>query len=173
MATAALRAILVVAAIVLGVFILSKMIPTGTAPPPVTPEAVETTPPAEDGGTGTEGSPPPTRNQQEPRDPSGVEVQVLNGTDVTGLAADTAELLEAQGYQIVTVDDAEGEHDRTTIFFHPKARADAQQLKDSFFPNAALEQSEPGVDVDLTVVLAEDYASEAQQGEATPSPEES
>ena len=171
-ATAALRAVLVVAALALGVFILSKMLPTG-GPGPAAPGegAVQTEePPAEEPAAEETTAPQPGKTAQ-PRDPSKVEVQVLNATGISGLASDTAEILEAQGYKIVTVDDAEGEHDRTTIFYHPKSKADAEVLKQNYFPMAALEESAPDTEVAITVVLSQDYADQQEGGgtEETPS----
>jgi LytR cell envelope-related transcriptional attenuator len=164
LATAALRAVLVVAAVVLGVFVLSKAFPSGDqGTVPVTPDETATsptptTPPAdgEQGGGGGGGQP-------ETHDPADIRVQVLNDTDVSGLAADTAALLEEEGYQVPTVDDYQGDVERTTIFFRPPFRADAEALRDSMFPTAQLEEADPDLrGVDLTVVLAEDYV-EAQE----------
>jgi hypothetical protein len=161
LATAALRAVLVLAAVVLGVFVLSKAFPTGgEASVPVTPDEMATTPapttpPADGEETGGGGG---GGGQLETHDPADIRVQVLNDTDVSGLAADTAALLEDEGYQVPTVDDYQGSVEQTTIFFRPPFRLDAQALRDSTFTTAQLEEADPDLrGVDLTVVLAEDY----------------
>ena len=159
LATAALRAVLVVAAVVLGVFVLSKAFPSGDeAAVPVTPEQTATTPapttPPADGEQGGGGG----GGQPEAHDPADVRVQVLNDTDVSGLAEDTQGLLEDEGYQVPTIGNYDGSVDRTTIFFRPPFRADAQALRDSVFTTAQLEEADPDLrGVDLTVVLAQDY----------------
>jgi hypothetical protein len=165
LATAALRGLLVVAALALGFFVLSKAFPTGETAPTGTPgEQPTLTTPAT--------SPPvtesPTREAPEPLDPSEIKVQVLNGTEVSGLASDTAEILEQAGYDISTVDDAPDAYDTTTIFHVPKRRVDAQVLRDAYFQTAVLEiaTSEEDTKVDITVILGTDYAETA--GEATP-----
>ncbi len=169
LATAALRAALVAAAVILGVFTLSRAFPTSGEPASITESpstpVEETVSPAP-----TEASP----EAAEPRDPARVTLQVLNGTDTTGLAAETAELLEQEGYNIITITDADRPYDTTTLFFHPDAEVDAQFLQQNFFPDAVLERSAPDAEVDVTVILGEDYVA-AQEGEQTtesPSPTE-
>ena len=152
------------AALALGFFVLSKAFPSDEAAPTGTP-----------GGSATTISPPvatsptevPTRDIPEPLDPSEIEVQVLNGTDVAGLAADTAEILEAEGYQIGTISDAPTAYDTTTIFHLRKRRVDAQVLQQAFFPTAILEIAEEDTKVDITVILGADYA-DAGATEETP-----
>jgi LytR cell envelope-related transcriptional attenuator len=169
LATAALRAALVAAAVILGVFVLSRAFPTTSeAPSSITespsPAVEETQSPA----APTEESP----EAAEPRNPSRVTLQVLNGTDTTGLAAETAELLEQEGYNIITITDADRPYETTTLFYHPDAEVDAQFLQQNFFPEAVLERSAPDAEVDVTVILGDDYAA-AQEGEETtesPSP---
>ena len=164
LATAALRGLLVVAALALGFFVLSKAFPTGDGGPVTTPG----------GDTGTISPLPspsiaesPTRKAPEPRDPSQIKVQVLNGTEVAGLAGDAAEILEESGYDIVTVDDAEAPYDTTTVFHVPKRRVDAQLLRDAYYPTAVLEVADPDTKVDITVILGTDF-SESAGTEATP-----
>jgi hypothetical protein len=171
LATAALRGLLVVAALALGFFVLSKAFPTGESAPTGTPGGQPTvTTPAT--------SPPvtesPIREAPEPRDPSEIKVQVLNGTEVSGLASDTADILEEAGYDITTVDDAPDAYEQTTIFHVPKRRVDAQVLRDAYFQTAALEiaTSEEDTRVDITVIIGADYAETAGGEEATPTPTE-
>lgn len=163
LATAALRGLLVVAALALGFFVLSKAFPSGDGAPTGTP-----------GGQPVTFSPPvspspvesPTRQVPEPLDPSDITIQVLNGTEVSGLAADTAELLEAEGYDIQTISDAPSAYTQTTLFHTRKRRADAEVMRQAFFPTAALEIAEEDVKVDITVILGSDYAESAGAGES-------
>ena len=164
MATAALRGLLVVAALALGFFVLSKAFPTGDQAQPVTPvDTPLTSPPVTSPSPAT--SPP--RNVPQPSDPADVSVQVLNGTNVSGLAAETAEILEQAGYDISTIDDAPTSYDVTTIHHRPRARVDAQTLAAQFFPTAVLEVAADDVKVDITVNIGADYAETAAEEEST------
>ena len=170
MATAALRGLLVVAAIALGLLVLSKAFLPGESAPPTTPVDVDTTlttPPTSPATTA-----PPIRTQPSPLDPSEIKLQVLNGTEVSGLASDTAELLEGAGYEIVTIEDAETSYEVTTLFHKPKRKADAELLKLQFFPGAELQVADEDVKVDITVNIGADYAATQEEGEASPTPDD-
>jgi hypothetical protein len=162
LATAALRFVLVVAALALGVFVLSKAFPTdGAATPirpsqPSSPAATETPPPE----VTTEPEAPETHEASE------ISLQVLNGTDVAGLAADAAEVLEADGYDVATVDDAPSKpYAVTEIFFKRAFEGDAGVLRDQYFQGAELQDTAPDAQVSITVILGEDYVA-AQEAEA-------
>jgi hypothetical protein len=164
LATAALRAILVVAALALGIFVLSRAFPSGEEAAPVTPGGPATTaPPAET-------SPPPeqtTPDAPQTHEPSEVSIQVLNGTDVAGLGAETAEVLEAEGYDVPTIEDAQNKpYEVTEIFFKRQFEADAQALRDRFFPGAELQNTAPDAAVSITVILGLDYAQAQGEGES-------
>jgi hypothetical protein len=156
LATAALRFVLVVAALALGVFVLSKAFPTGEEATPIAPSeaaspAAETTPPPE---VTTEPEAPVTH------EPSEIALQVLNGTDVAGLAADAADILETDGYDVRTVDDAPSKpYEVTEIFFKRAFEADAAAMRDQYFPGAELQDTAPDAQVSITVILGEDYAT--------------
>jgi hypothetical protein len=168
LATAALRAVLVVAAVVLGVFVLSKAFPTGgQTSVPVTPEEVPTTPaptsspPTDEGGGGGGGA------GQETHDPADIVVHVLNGTDVSGLAADTQAMLEEEGYRVPTVGDAQDKPvGRTEIAYKRANKADAGVLRDQFFADAQLVVAAPDAEADITVTLGADYAESGEDAEA-------
>lgn len=162
MTTATLRAGLVVAAVVLGVFVLSKAFPTGSddgprAQPPVPTTPTESPEPTE--------SPPDQMPTPEPgRSPEvqGVPIQVQNGTDETGLAAATAEDLQALGYSIESVGNAPRNYDETTLFFQKGSRLEAEHLRDTFFGGQAVLERIAGdqnPDIRLVVVLGFDYAT--------------
>ncbi|HEX2025795.1 MAG TPA: LytR C-terminal domain-containing protein [Actinomycetota bacterium] len=166
MATAALRGVLVVAAVILGVFVLSRAFPTGGDGVSVSPEQAPTTAPPT--------SPPPTGDQgggggggggggqTEVHDPSEFRIQVLNGTDVSGLAAETQAMLEEEGYRVPSVSDAPDKPvERTTITYIREFRADAEALQQQFFPDAQLESAAPDADADITITLGVDYAESA------------
>lgn len=167
LATAALRAGLVVAALVLGVFVLSKAFPSsGGDLPTTTPGGgtVTESPTAAPTETGTEVTESP--RARETHDPSEVELQVLNATDTSGLAEDTANLLEEAGYQIRTFTNADTDPGQTTLFYRRGFRADAKALVEQYFPTGTLEEADPDLPVDISIVLSSDY------GGASPTPEQ-
>lgn len=152
------------AALALGFFVLSKAFPSGDTPPTTTPGEQEETlttsaPPVISSPTGK-----PPRTAPEPKDPSDITLQVLNGTDVSGLASETAERLKAEGYQISTIADAETSYEVTTLFHVPKRKADAELLAEAFFPGAVLEVAEDDIKVDITVNIGADYAATLEEG---------
>lgn len=157
LATAALRFVLVIAALALGVFVLSKAFPSGDEAAPITPTqpaspAAETTPPPE---VTTEPEAPATH------EPGEIALQVLNGTDIGGLAADAAEILETDGYDVQTVDDAQSKpYEITEIFFKRAFEADATILRDQYFAGAELQDTAPDAQISITIILGEDYAAE-------------
>lgn len=168
LATATLRAGLVIAAVVLGVFVLSRAFPTGAdggspqgAPGPTTTTDAEESPPAEadEGGGGGGGG-----GGQQPAEEAnlrGVTVSVQNGTNVTGLAADTAEELRDLGLRIREIGNAARNFEVTTLFFAQGSRPQAEALNQSFFDGQADVQRMPAelsADVQINVVLGQDYA---------------
>lgn len=171
LSTAALRATLVLGAIALGVFVLAKAFPTGAGGvPPIPVETTEeTTPPeGEDGGNGGEngGGGGNGGGATEPPDVSGLEIQVLNGTDVSGLAECTAtQLEEMEGFADVIFGDAQGSnYPRSQISYRNEVKDVAQYLKDTYFKRAELQTAVAGTDVKLSVILGDDYADKPLQG---------
>lgn len=156
--TAALRAALVVAAFVLGIFVLSRAFPTGGEGAPVTP--------SETGAPGGATSPAPEVTTESPaapatHEPGEIMVQILNGTDVQGLAEDTAGVLEDDGYDVQTIGDAQNKpYEISEIFFKRRFEADAQALAETYFPGAELKDTAPDADVSITVILGVDYAEQ-------------
>ena len=160
LATAGLRFVLVIAAVVLGIFVLTRAFPTageqapsGRQQPTVAPSP----------------SPTPTESPVEEESPAeeqvqleGVAVQVQNGSSATGLAAETAESLkERTGVTIGEIGNASRNYETTTIFFQRGFRAEAEELSRVFFDgNAEIARasSDAASDVELIVVLGEDYA---------------
>ena len=171
MATAALRGLLVVAAIALGLLVLSKAFLPGDSVPPTTPVEQDTTLTTAPTSPATTAA-PPIRTQPSPLDPSEIKLQVLNGTEVSGLAGDTAELLEDAGYDIQAIGDAETSYEITTLFHKPKRKADAELLKLQFFPGAELQIADDDVKVDITVNIGADYAAGQEEGAVSGTPTE-
>lgn len=168
LATATLRGILVIAAVVLGVFVLSKAFPTG-GEIPAAPEAAPGSPqPDQQPGASPTASPVP---EQEPSPPvEGVVVEILNGTDVGGLAAETAEMLANRGYttgEDLVGDAASKPEEQTTILFRRRPnRAAAEHLQETVFPTAVLESAprhDENPDIQITVILGTDYAASLEE----------
>jgi LytR cell envelope-related transcriptional attenuator len=165
LSTAILRAALVVAGIVVGVFVLSKAFPTGSAePPPVggggeTTESPTQTPTGGgDGGNGGGGQPQPQGSPQV----QGVQVAVLNGTGIDGLAACTADRrLGSLDYQVNEEDvgDASREYEVTTISYARDFEADAEYIRDELFPDAELQRVGGGAITDISIALGPDAAA--------------
>lgn len=167
LSTAVLRAALVVAGIVVGVFVLSKAFPTGSAePPPVGGDGgTETTPtetPDGDGGGGNGGGGGGQPQADASPQVRGVQVSVLNGTGIDGLAACTADRrLGELGYQVDEADigDASREYEVTTISYARDFEADAEFIGDELFPDAELQRIGGGAITDVSIALGPDAAS--------------
>ncbi|MGH2740034.1 MAG: LytR C-terminal domain-containing protein [Actinomycetota bacterium] len=159
-ATAVLRVGLVIAAVILGVVMLTKAFPTPATdlpdePQTVLPQETESpTSPLQEESPAPEASP----------EVEGVTVQVLNGTAQSGLAAETAELLENEGYRVLAVANAQTSYEVTTLFYQDDSKLEARHLRQTFFGGAVLERATAQLnqDVRVTIVLGQDYAE--QQG---------
>jgi hypothetical protein len=164
LATATLRGILVVAAVVLGIFVLSRAFPTGNTGPDVRPaeEASPTddqTPKGEEtaGGGGTNTPSGKKTNEPCPKAGEFPEMQVLNGTDETGLAAAVAQRLEGDGYRIAVVSNANrSDYERTVVLTKKNAEALGTCLLEDEFPRAQLEGVAPDAEYELSVILGPD-----------------
>jgi LytR cell envelope-related transcriptional attenuator len=162
LATATLRGILVVAAVILGVFVLSRAFPTGetaTVPqgPTVAPETEEPQTPVGTGSPTTQ----PTEADECPDARDVPPVQVLNGTDVTGLAASAAERLTSLGYKVPDAaisNAATSDYETTVVQSTGPQQVAAGCLAQEEFRGADLERAEADADYDITVILGQDYA---------------
>ena len=166
LATSAIRALLVVAAVGLGIFVLARAF-TGPADrqeaepraPRRTPAQVRTPSPTE----AQTASPRPTLSPRV----EGVLIAVFNGTDVDGLAHSVAEDLQREGYvNGQEPADAPTPVQTTTLFYRDRqGRVDARHMRDQFFEGAVLEKLSPDVDVvagiDIAIYLGADYAATA------------
>ena len=172
--TAALRGILVITALVLGVFVLSKAFPTTaevTAPEgggQPTDGGSPSVPATDSPQPSPQGSPDPVE-PQEPDPFEGIVVAVRNGTDVSGLAAETAQFLLRRGVDVPGEDeggvgDAADFYDQTTIFYRPEGKTAAEALVEKWFQTALLQRAPADADpnFDVTIVLGADYAAEQE-----------
>lgn len=166
LSTAILRAGLVVAAIVLGIFVLSKAFPTAeeTGPPvaeeTAAPQETETETQAPEDGDGNQGGGGNQPAEEETPDVSGVEVTVLNGAGITGLAdCVSREIVEQLGFEVAEVGNAESEYETTTIFFTRKLRDEAEYLKAEGLTEAELRPAAQEAFADIVVNLGQDAAS--------------
>lgn len=102
-----------------------------------------------------------------PPDLSGLELQVLNGTDVSNLAGCTADALEAEEtFQGVTTGDSSQPYERSTIFHLRRAGEAADYLQRTYFPKAQLEPAATGAEAPVSIVLGQDYADDPLPGVA-------
>jgi LytR cell envelope-related transcriptional attenuator len=164
LATATLRGVLVVAAVILGVFVLSRAFPTSQTPtvPQGTTAAPETQEPQTPVETGTPTS-PATEAGGECPDPGDVPpIQVLNGTDVTGLAADAAERLVQIGYRVpqAAISNASSaDYDTSVVLAKPAQEEAADCLVQEEFRGADREAATPDAEYEISVILGFDYAN--------------
>lgn len=88
--------------------------------------------PQQSPGTGAGGSADPSNSASGPPDaqptvpPPGVQVSVLNGTDISGLAGRTADKLESAGFEVVEIGNAEIETGRTLVRYDPELQTSAR-----------------------------------------------
>jgi hypothetical protein len=84
-----------------------------------------------------------------------VQLTVLNGAGVPGLAGQVAELLEGRGYQVTEVGNTEERS--TTVIRHPATLRESAELVAEDLPgDVALEES--GEVTNVTVTLGSDAA---------------
>lgn len=164
LATATLRGVLVVAAVILGVFVLSRAFPTSQNPavPEGPTTAPETQTPQTPEETGTPTSPATPAGGECP-DPGDVPpIQVLNGTDVTGLAADAAERLVRMGYKVpqAAISNASSsDYDTSVVLAKPAQEEAADCLAEDEFRGADREVATPDAEYEISVILGFDYAN--------------
>jgi LytR cell envelope-related transcriptional attenuator len=157
MPTSTVRAVILVAAIAVGLVVLTKAFPSAqTAVSPGASPSPSVSSPGKSPKPSTSPSP-----SQSPR-VKGVVVQVLNGSTTTGLANKTSQTLKDAGYTTKIPGNA-GAAATTTVYYGDGEKLDAEHLQEKFFPDAALKPAPSTFppDVDITVVLGEDYATSA------------
>jgi hypothetical protein len=161
LSTSVIRGALVVAAVVLGLFVASRAFPTSDeAPTPPIVETDEEQTPVEEEPPGQGGGGNGQQQPQEPADPAGVKVSVLNGTGITNLAACVAEeVVEPLDYRVTKVDDATSDYEVTTISYRRTLEANARQLRQETFPDAVLQPIGGGAVTDISIALGQDAAT--------------
>ena len=91
-----------------------------------------------------------------------IEVEVLNGYGVSGLAGKFTDYLRSRGYDVVRFTNAQrSDYPRTLVISRgtdfDQARQVAQTL--GVEPNAVENMPDPSLQLDVTVVLGQDYAT--------------
>jgi hypothetical protein len=84
---------------------------------------------------------------------------VLNGSGVTGQAAEAAEALGAAGFDVVGAGDAEAfAGGATVVRFAPGKQAEADLVRRWLVAGAQLQEADSAADVDVEVVTGTDWA---------------
>lgn len=161
MTTSTLRFVIIVALVVGGVFVITRAFSEPVAPGPS--GGVTTSPTASTSPTKPpKGSPSPQI--------VGVVLGVYNGTNVTGLAAETAtKLTDKYGYNVPATDvgDAPTKPVAVTQLFYRTAqdKVEAEALANNFFKglNVQIQKLQAGTniprDVQVAIYLGNDYAA--------------
>jgi hypothetical protein len=148
-ASSAVKALILIAVVVLGIVLLRKAFPEGAAEPIGASSSLS--------GTVTPtGSTTPT-SPASPR-VHGVNVQVLNGTTVAGLAAQVSTTLRQDGYNVKAPQNA-ATAQKTVIYFQPGFELEAKNLRSKRFHGARVQAAPSSVPdgVDIQVVLGTDF----------------
>jgi hypothetical protein len=173
------RIVIIIGLIVVGVVVLANGFSgsdvtgaTQTESPAATGPTGTTGPTGSDTGGGAGGSPTEAPPAVEPLEPAEVNVGVLNGTSVTGLAGEAQLTLEDAGYTISqdAADSPIKPIAKTIVYFRGGADAaqnevDAQTLSDGFFDGATVRELNEDFQTivkpktDVLVVLGEDQSS--------------
>ena len=145
------RIVILVAAIVVGIFVLKEGFSTNLSQAITTGRPKASTSPR---ASGPLPSPTSTRKAKV----KGVVVQVLNGSGTTGLAASTAQTLRSRGYKIFSVGNATTTP-TTTIYYRVDSLPEAQLLQSRYFPTAPLKPAPArfSSQVQVVVVLGTDF----------------
>ena len=165
MATSTLRFAIIVALVAGGVLLINRAFPEGgTAALPPGGAAPSTKP---SGSTAPPTTPPPKQSPQI----EGVRIGIFNGTNVTGLAAETANTLEKKfGYiQAQLGDTPQKPLAQTTLYYRTAAdKIEAQALERNFFKGLKVVIAHlpagTGVDksVQVAIYLGTDYVASQQ-----------
>ena len=99
---------------------------------PDTPTVGQTAGSGQGSGGGGQGGGNANNGEEDPPpaiDPSQVTVAVLNGTTVTGLAADVGDMVESEGYQLGNVTNSlDQERAESVVFYAPGAEVEAEDV---------------------------------------------
>jgi anionic cell wall polymer biosynthesis LytR-Cps2A-Psr (LCP) family protein len=89
-----------------------------------------------------------------------VSIQILNGTNVTGLARRAASVFQSFGYDVGSLGNAENDEDQKTVVIDRKGFPElAQKVAELIQCERVLTQLEPSTDqsIDVTVILGKDF----------------
>lgn len=87
-----------------------------------------------------------------------IAIEVLNGTNRTGLARQTSELFEGFGFLVRNVDNAESNRIEHTVVIDRRGMGDlAEQVAEVISARRVVTEVTPDSDVDVTVVLGGDF----------------
>jgi hypothetical protein len=162
MATSTLRAIILVAAVVIGILLIGQAFGSSSG------LALRANSPSPSASASTSPSPSPSVSSRPPLTKAtavkGVPVQVLNGTSVDGLAAVVALRLKKQGYSIGDASVANAAvHDvtRTIIYYAKGARPLAAYMQQHYLHGAQLKPAGTlfKAQVKLTVLVGTDQST--------------
>jgi hypothetical protein len=153
-ATSTLRALILIAAIAIGIVVIKSAFPENAS------QTITTVPPG--GKTTTTTTTPGATSPSPSAKPriKGVVVQVKNGTSTTGLAAIVTGQLKKAGYSVKTPGDA-ATATRTTIYYQEGFKAEADYLKRKRFKKAVVAPAPSSASfpatIDIIVVLGADF----------------
>ncbi|GBE23003.1 MAG TPA: LytR family transcriptional regulator [Actinobacteria bacterium] len=149
-----------------GVVLIPRLLGEGsTATSTTAPPAAATTAPADVPTTAqlsapTTGKPvttAPSTTMTSVRDPSEVQVQVVNSTDRNGLAASLSETLATRGYEMAESGNYPQALDTTHVLYSSGFDREAAVLASGFVPDAIVEEAPDPLDVDILVVIGASY----------------
>jgi LytR cell envelope-related transcriptional attenuator len=87
------------------------------------------------------------------------QVQVLNGAGVADLAQQAARQLRNRGVDVVAIGNADShDYEETLVLVRRGSKDVARQVRDALGHGTVLEQRDPSLLVDVTVILGSDYA---------------
>ena len=158
MGTSTLRAIILVAAVVLGVVALKKAFPVNASQDVVTARPkVHVSPSPSVSPTPSRPSPSPSVSPQI----TGVTVKVLNGTAKVGLATSTTQTLQSAGYKVQLPGDQRPSIAATIVYYKAAFKNAATYLQQHYFPRAQLKVAPTSLSstADVTVILGSDFIS--------------
>jgi hypothetical protein len=157
MTSSVLKAVILTVVVAMGIVLLRQAFPDNASQGLAGGSVRQPTTTSSPSPTGTPtSSPSPAETPQV----EGVVVQVLNGTTVTGLAAQVSQELTEAGYTVKSPSNSPNTQ-TTTVLYQPGLEVDAQFLLDTHFPGARLKKATRSVpaNVEIQVVLGADYSS--------------
>ena len=99
------------------------------------------------------------------------QVQVVNGSGIPELAQRAADALRAKGLDVVAVGNADAQNYEVTVVLVRRGSAGvAQQVAAALGHGQVMEQRDPALLVDVTVVLGRDYGDGSRRSDKGKSP---